>query len=210
MLAELAFERAPSNGLAAPQAPVARHLHWAPDLITSPHLHPPLPLRSTLDWMLGYFLFAFLFLLSFLFVFDKIQGALLFNMKFAKALEVRHGTLNTGARRHASCAVRVMATLCDASQQEVGPLVQAVRRRTRAARTLLSWRSATRPSPAPSVHPPHCCSARACWRPTTSPPTSTALRSAPRRRSRRCGGRAGSGVCNHRVWVWQGRGCSPG
>jgi hypothetical protein len=40
-----------------------------------------------LDWMLGYFLFAFLFLLSFLFVFDKVQGALLFNMKFAKALE---------------------------------------------------------------------------------------------------------------------------
>ena len=38
--------------------------------------------------MLGYFLFAFLFLLSFLFVFDKVQGALLFNMKFAKALEV--------------------------------------------------------------------------------------------------------------------------
>ncbi|EFN56001.1 hypothetical protein CHLNCDRAFT_145389 [Chlorella variabilis] len=40
-----------------------------------------------LDWFMGYFLFAFLFLLSFLFIFDKIQGALLFNMKFAKALE---------------------------------------------------------------------------------------------------------------------------
>jgi hypothetical protein len=42
-----------------------------------------------LDWFLGYFLFAFLFLLSFLIVFDRVQGALLFNMKFAKALEVR-------------------------------------------------------------------------------------------------------------------------
>lgn len=40
-----------------------------------------------LDWFLGYFLFGFLFLLSFLFIIDKIQGALLFNMKFAKALE---------------------------------------------------------------------------------------------------------------------------
>lgn len=58
-----------------------------------PPAHPSPPprhpaTRSTLDWMLGYFLFAFLFLLSFLFVFDKVQGALLFNMKFAKALEV--------------------------------------------------------------------------------------------------------------------------
>jgi hypothetical protein len=43
---------------------------------------------SMLDWFLGYFLFGFLFLLSFLFIIDKIQGALLFNMKFAKALEV--------------------------------------------------------------------------------------------------------------------------
>lgn len=46
-------------------------------------------LCSTLDYALGYFLFGFLFLLSFLFVIDKIQGALLFNMRFAKALEVR-------------------------------------------------------------------------------------------------------------------------
>jgi hypothetical protein len=42
-----------------------------------------------LDWLLGYVIFGVLFLFSFLFVFDKIQGALLFNMKFAKSLEVR-------------------------------------------------------------------------------------------------------------------------
>lgn len=40
-----------------------------------------------LDWALGYMLFGFLFLLSFLQIVDIMQGALLFNMKFAKALQ---------------------------------------------------------------------------------------------------------------------------
>ncbi|KAL4451723.1 hypothetical protein ABPG75_007385 [Micractinium tetrahymenae] len=40
-----------------------------------------------LDWFLGYFLFLFLFLFAFLYFVDKIQGALLFNFKFAKMLE---------------------------------------------------------------------------------------------------------------------------
>ena len=52
-----------------------------------PAILPTLCTRRMLDFFLGYFLFAFLFLFSFLVVFDKIQGALLFNMKFAKALE---------------------------------------------------------------------------------------------------------------------------
>lgn len=44
-----------------------------------------------MDWAIGYFLFAILFLLSFLIVFDLVQGALLFNMKFSKTLQVRAG-----------------------------------------------------------------------------------------------------------------------
>ncbi len=62
---------------------------------------------SMLDWFLGYFLFAFLFLLSFVFIFDKIQGALLFNMKFAKALEVRGlgGWVVGGVTTAQPCAV---------------------------------------------------------------------------------------------------------
>ncbi|KAL4419050.1 hypothetical protein ABPG77_011032, partial [Micractinium sp. CCAP 211/92] len=40
-----------------------------------------------LDWFLGYFLFIFLFFFAFLYFVDKIQGALLFNFKFAKMLE---------------------------------------------------------------------------------------------------------------------------
>ncbi len=42
-----------------------------------------------MDWAIGYLLFAILFVLSFLQVFDLVQGALLFNMKFSKALQVR-------------------------------------------------------------------------------------------------------------------------
>ncbi|PSC69540.1 Callose synthase 5 [Micractinium conductrix] len=41
----------------------------------------------TMDWFLGWFLFVFLFLLSFLYFVDKVQGALLYNFKFAKMLE---------------------------------------------------------------------------------------------------------------------------
>ena len=58
-----------------------------------------------LDWLLGYVIFGVLFLFSFLIVFDKIQGALLFNMKFAKSLEVR--TLAVVARCGARCAPAV-------------------------------------------------------------------------------------------------------
>lgn len=57
-----------------------RPLHHAPSL------RPPL--CSLLDWFLGYFLFIFLFFFAFLYFVDKIQGALLFNFKFAKMLEV--------------------------------------------------------------------------------------------------------------------------
>jgi 1,3-beta-glucan synthase len=53
-----------------------------------------LPLRSLvdaayrgLDYLLGYFLFLFLFLLSFLLVFDRVQGALLYNLKFLGKLQ---------------------------------------------------------------------------------------------------------------------------
>ncbi|KAL6774638.1 GSL1 [Auxenochlorella protothecoides x Auxenochlorella symbiontica] len=41
----------------------------------------------TLDWILGYIFFSFLFLLSFIQVVDMLQGAMLYNMKFAKALQ---------------------------------------------------------------------------------------------------------------------------
>jgi hypothetical protein len=40
-----------------------------------------------LDYILGYFLFFFLFLLSFLQVFNAVQGALLYNIKFSRKLE---------------------------------------------------------------------------------------------------------------------------
>lgn len=40
-----------------------------------------------LDYILGYFLFFFLFLFSFLQVFNTVQGALLFNIKFSRKLE---------------------------------------------------------------------------------------------------------------------------
>lgn len=55
---------------------------------------------------MGYIFFGFLFLLSFLQVIDMLQGAMLYNMKFAKALQVgvrggdplaRTGTLHTAA-----------------------------------------------------------------------------------------------------------------
>lgn len=41
-----------------------------------------------LDYALGYLLFGFLFVLSFLQVFDWVQGALLFSMKFTRTLKV--------------------------------------------------------------------------------------------------------------------------
>lgn len=40
-----------------------------------------------LDYILGYFFFFFLFLLSFLQVFNAVQGALLYNIKFSRKLE---------------------------------------------------------------------------------------------------------------------------
>lgn len=40
-----------------------------------------------LDYILGYFLFFFLFLFSFLQVFNWVQGALLYNIKFSRKLE---------------------------------------------------------------------------------------------------------------------------
>lgn len=43
--------------------------------------------RRSLDYMLGYLLFAGLFLLSFLGFVSRIQAALLFNVKFAKSLK---------------------------------------------------------------------------------------------------------------------------
>ena len=49
--------------------------------------HPALP-RSVLDWFLGYFLFAFIFLFSIVQVFDLVQGALLYNFAFAKEMRV--------------------------------------------------------------------------------------------------------------------------
>lgn len=44
--------------------------------------------RRALDYALGYLLFGFLFVLSFLQVFDWVQGALLFSMKFTRTLKV--------------------------------------------------------------------------------------------------------------------------
>lgn len=44
-------------------------------------------LRRSLDYMLGYLLFAGLFLLSFVGFVSRIQAALLFNVKFAKSLK---------------------------------------------------------------------------------------------------------------------------
>jgi hypothetical protein len=71
------------------QLPLLRVLRSGAAGVCAPRGFTPSTPRSMLDWFLGYFLFAFLFLLSFIFVVDKVQGALLFNMKFAKALEVR-------------------------------------------------------------------------------------------------------------------------
>lgn len=124
---------------------------------------PTAPPCSLLDWFLGYFLFAFLFLLSIIFVVDKVQGALLFNMKFAKALEVRER-----GPRWASADSRQMR----GPGQRVGPLGMST--------WLAGWPSQ------PSVSRCSCllggCSAPASWRPTTSPPTWTAHLSAPRSR----------------------------
>lgn len=62
-----------------------------PPCLVVPRVTPP-PAScfpcSLLDWFLGYFLFIFLFFFAFLYFVDKIQGALLFNFKFAKMLEV--------------------------------------------------------------------------------------------------------------------------
>lgn len=43
--------------------------------------------HRSLDYMLGYLLFAGLFLLSFVGFVSRIQAALLFNVKFAKSLK---------------------------------------------------------------------------------------------------------------------------
>jgi hypothetical protein len=57
-----------------------------------------------MDWAIGYLLFAILFVFSFLQVFDLVQGALLFNMKFSKALQVRPPRLSwAGAVRSEGC-----------------------------------------------------------------------------------------------------------
>lgn len=42
--------------------------------------------RRQADYLIGYFLFLFLFVLSFIQITDAIQGALLFNVKFAESL----------------------------------------------------------------------------------------------------------------------------
>lgn len=70
---------------------------------------PPPRLRpcSLLDWFLGYFLFVFLFFFAFLYFVDKVQGALLFNFKFAKMLEVG-GPRGAGPRRPATWGTRRM------------------------------------------------------------------------------------------------------
>ena len=44
-----------------------------------------------LDWILGYTFFFFLFILSFVQVVDMLQGAILYNMRFAKSLQVGGG-----------------------------------------------------------------------------------------------------------------------
>lgn len=57
--------------------------------------HPTNPLRAphhrVLDWILGYTFFFFLFILSFVQVVDMLQGAILYNMRFAKSLQVGRG-----------------------------------------------------------------------------------------------------------------------
>ena len=61
---------------------------------TPPPASPPRP--SVLDWVLGYLLFGPLFLLSFLQVFDSVQGALLYNAAFARELTVRGAYFSCG------------------------------------------------------------------------------------------------------------------
>lgn len=41
-----------------------------------------------LDWTLGYIFFFFLFILSIIQLVDMLQGAILYNMRFAKSLQV--------------------------------------------------------------------------------------------------------------------------
>ncbi len=105
--------------------------------------------------MLGYFLFAFLFLLSFLFVFDKVQGALLFNMKFAKALEVRQfWTVGLGRGRGLPCLGCTLQT-CSAVGLKLLRLRPACSRATHsAAATALPPRRSL-PHPLWPPTPPH-------------------------------------------------------
>jgi hypothetical protein len=94
----IAFQMSQSPCHRASQLPSQKHFPM--DSMLS-HTHPIC--CRFLDFILGYFIFAFLFVFSFLQVFDWVQGALLFNFKFARALQVDIMFGGAGGGRGGAC-----------------------------------------------------------------------------------------------------------